>query len=478
MGKQSSLQEFNIEQKKYYGRDLFAERKPRSQVINEIRKEVNDIISCYPRDPTATFIKPVKLYKSGSGYYILTETAGWGKQFSELDFVPSPSKVLDWWRALLVSLQEIEADELGWEMLTLDQLRFSAHKDRENNPVEIKLIPPELAELFTKYAGDEQHLSEEYFRAPELITGETINREKSLVFSLGVIIYYWLAEKPPYHGQDKSEVVDRVISASKLELCDLRPDLAPELGALVDRCLAHNPAERPDFAELQNKLAELSTPELTLAPATYKPLKRKKSRRVKLFNYKQKLKLTVKRRWHMLLVAALVLLLIPLMIFTTGREEHITANHSSEEVVTYFYQAIDEKNVMLLDDTAEVDLGNLRRMVSESHVMETMRQFYEMEPAEEAAPEDLAEEDELEEELAALFGVEDLKLELKEEKAEKRLYKAQYIFFANTEEGRTEWEARDKVQLKISEERWQISKVSGFIADLITGEFAETENNI
>ena len=475
MRSENLFKKFEREGEVLYGRNIFSRKQPRSRVLNEIKQELEDVLDKYPADPGNVLVDFVELHKADYGYYLLCRDRDWQQLPRDLPEKLDPEMVLDWWQQLVKTLNYLRAQELDWKFITLDQLRFSGALSNYEK-MAVRLLPPELAEILTKYGDVEKQLGEEYFRPPELIEGGAAAGEKSLVFSLGVIMYYFLTGSPPFQGRDKSEVVDRIITDSRLNLRDLRPEIAPALGKLVDSCLASRPENRPELAELQGKLQLLSGQRLKLDPKDYQQEKSGIQRRIKFFNLKQTLKLNVKRRWHLLLLFAVIIIMIPLMFLSTGVEEQITSSHSAEEVARYFYQSINEKNLTFLDDTAVVDLGRLRRMVSESHVMETVRQFYEMQIPEGEADEEQIAAESVGEEFETLFGVEDLNLIPEQENEEEIIFRADYQFFLNTEEGRVELEARDYLRLNIVNDRWQITGISGFIKDIITGEFEEPGN--
>jgi len=469
------FKKFEREGELLYGRNIFSRKQPRSRVLNEIKQEVENVLDKYPAVPGNVLVDFVELHKSDYGYYLLCRDRDWQQQSGDLPEKLEPEMVLDWWQQLVKTLNYLRAPELGWRFITLDQLRFSGSLSNSKKP-EVRLLPPELAEILIKYGDAEKQLTEEYFRPPELIEEGGSAGEKSLVFSLGVIIYYFLTGSSPFQGRDKSEVVDRIITDSRLKLRDLRPEIAPALGELVDSCLASRPEDRPGMVEMQEKIQVLSGQKLKLDPKDYQQERSRIQRSIKFFNLKQTLKLNVKRRWHLLLLFAVIIIMIPLMFLSTGVEEQITSSHSAEEVTRYFYQSINEKNLTLLDDTAVVDLGRLRRMVSESHVMETVRQFYEMQIPEEEAEEEHIAAESVGEEFETLFGVENLDLAPEQENEEEIIFRADYQFFINTEEGRVELEARDFLRLNIVNDRWQITGISGLIKDIITGDFEEPGN--
>src|SRR5262249_33108005 len=65
------------------------------------------------------------------------------------------------------------------------------------------------------------------------------------IYSFGVTSYHLLAGQPPFRGTTPFEVALQHVQKEPPALADIRPDLPPELCALVHRMMAKKPAERP-----------------------------------------------------------------------------------------------------------------------------------------------------------------------------------------------------------------------------------------
>jgi serine/threonine-protein kinase len=82
------------------------------------------------------------------------------------------------------------------------------------------------------------------YMSPEQVRGEPVDH-RSDIYSFGVTCYHMLSGEPPYRGQSAFEVALQHVQGTPPPLAGLRPDLPPELTALVHRMMSKDPAERP-----------------------------------------------------------------------------------------------------------------------------------------------------------------------------------------------------------------------------------------
>ncbi len=64
-------------------------------------------------------------------------------------------------------------------------------------------------------------------------------------YGLGATLYLLLAGRPPFTADSSQELLEKVRSAEPTSLTALRPDIPPELAALVMRMMARRPEDRP-----------------------------------------------------------------------------------------------------------------------------------------------------------------------------------------------------------------------------------------
>jgi eukaryotic-like serine/threonine-protein kinase len=107
-------------------------------------------------------------------------------------------------------------------------------------------------------------LGTSHYVAPEQARGEKVDA-KTDVYSFGVVLFELLAGEVPYSGDSFVAVALRHANDPVPDVLERRPDTPLRLAALVGRCLAKSPADRPSMdevvAELTACLAELDAKE-------------------------------------------------------------------------------------------------------------------------------------------------------------------------------------------------------------------------
>ncbi|MBL9023480.1 MAG: serine/threonine protein kinase [Myxococcales bacterium] len=85
------------------------------------------------------------------------------------------------------------------------------------------------------------------YMSPEQIVGDPVDARSDL-FSFGVLTYELLSGRRPFTGDTLSALARAVVAADPPPLATLRPDLPAPLAAVVMRCLAKTPEDRPASA--------------------------------------------------------------------------------------------------------------------------------------------------------------------------------------------------------------------------------------
>ncbi len=81
--------------------------------------------------------------------------------------------------------------------------------------------------------------------APEQARGLPSVDPRADVFSLGCVLYRCLAGRAPFRGDDVLAVLAKLVFEEPPRVREARPEIPPELDALVGRMMAKDPAERP-----------------------------------------------------------------------------------------------------------------------------------------------------------------------------------------------------------------------------------------
>jgi serine/threonine-protein kinase len=112
-----------------------------------------------------------------------------------------------------------------------------------------------------------------HYMSPEQSLGSPNVDERSDIYSLGAVAYTMLAGRAPFSDSKPNEMVFRRLSEDPLPVATLAPSVDPDLGAIVMRCLAREPAGRWQTArELRDALVRLTGDALATIPESLRDL--------------------------------------------------------------------------------------------------------------------------------------------------------------------------------------------------------------
>ena len=105
------------------------------------------------------------------------------------------------------------------------------------------------AELSPESGGHELTRTSEIMGSPQYMSPEQLRDTKNVdartdVWSLGAAFYECLTGRPPFTGETMTELVVRIATEEPPPAVMARPDLPPEVVAILDRCLSKKLSER------------------------------------------------------------------------------------------------------------------------------------------------------------------------------------------------------------------------------------------
>ena len=103
------------------------------------------------------------------------------------------------------------------------------------------------------------------YMPPEQARGDVVD-ERADVFSLGAMLYHTLAGAPPYTARTATDVIAHAIAGKVVPLSDRNTGAPPDLVAIIERAMAHEPADRyPTAQALAEELRRFQTGKLVAA---------------------------------------------------------------------------------------------------------------------------------------------------------------------------------------------------------------------
>jgi serine/threonine-protein kinase len=133
-----------------------------------------------------------------------------------------------------------------------------------------KALSAALPQVGTTTAG--MAIGTPAYMAPEQLAGDPAADHRLDIYAVGLLAYELLTGESPFTGTSPQAIMAAQLTRLPEPLHELRPDVSPELSAVIMRCLAKSPDERPQSAEgLLNELDAVTTPHgavLTPPPVT------------------------------------------------------------------------------------------------------------------------------------------------------------------------------------------------------------------
>lgn len=122
----------------------------------------------------------------------------------------------------------------------------------------VKLVDFGTAHLVAAHREDEELVGTPHYMAPELLAKPPVHGSAADIYAFGATLYEMLAGAPPFGREERlSEILMAHALTAPAKLEPLASGVSAELAALVQRCLAKKPEDRPTAVELFDHLGRL-----------------------------------------------------------------------------------------------------------------------------------------------------------------------------------------------------------------------------
>jgi serine/threonine protein kinase len=147
---------------------------------------------------------------------------------------------------------------------------------------EVKVADFGLSRILTESGAQPPNLTQSHvtmgtplYMSPEQVEGKKTIDHRTDIYSFGVTCYHMFAGHPPFKGTAPFEVAVQHVQKEPMPLAEIRPDLPPELCAIVHKMMIKAPADRyqmgreivRDIAKLRDVLVGASQAVALTVPA-------------------------------------------------------------------------------------------------------------------------------------------------------------------------------------------------------------------
>lgn len=447
MTKQKKVEQKVIKEK------LFKDIQPRSRVQLERVKLIRKTLANLPADLPDKIISYQKVSRDGGEYFLHYQ--GNSKLQPLIKYLRensiSAKKLIKEYEELLklIKNQEIIKD--------IFPAGINAANFWIDEQEKIYLMPEVFLQTKKRYQKfDFELAAKEYFRPPEIIRGGEWD-QKSYIFNLTAVFYYFLSGRKIFNDQDSAKVMNKIQSAKILEIKNITPQISNSLNKILMKNLNKKDSKRMNLDHLLETLPKEIPHNDFLLTSFEEREKEIDKKMLAKNNKKENIKLFFRQSWKAIIFSAAAVGIFIWSIMS-GPGATITPENTPREVVDYFYMGISEKNITLSNEAVDFDLGNLDRLISETHVIERMQQAY-------GGPEQEGEQ------RKNIFNLENIEIK---EVAKTDLgyeFKAHYDFKMNNPDENISFAAEDKLFLEKVDDTWRIIKIKGDIKEMIAGSY-------
>ncbi len=446
---------YEKEGKEVIAEKIFVSKKPRSRVMLSTVKETKQVLQDYSYE-SKNIIDFNSVERIDSEYYLISEESKYYPSLIEkLEDNNIDLKTTAQWALKIFEIwNNINKNKEFPSEVKLNYFRV----DQENN---LKVVNPFINKKIEQYKyRDLKKEYDEIYRSPEIINGSNWD-QSARIYNFGVILYYLIVGKFPFQGEDKTEMYDKKMTGSLIAPRFLNPNISGKFSELVEKMLTGDKKKRlSSFEEVISQLKNLiKNNEIKAEPEERQQNLDKSGSQFKKKRLKEGIVFFFRHHWGKVLIAVALVGILFGVGMLGDRAPVVTEQTTPEEVVNYFYDSIDKKDPVVIDQTTTVDLKGLNKMISEGHVIESMRTAYQSIP-----------EEGKDAEYNKVFGIKDLTIN-SFQKNQGYVFEVSYIFYYPREEAMREKEMEDTLIVEQIEDKWQITEINGDVVELIEGQF-------
>ena len=469
--KKSINQELNLAIKKVQGQSdtvaekVFQSRKPKGQAAKDIISTIKESINYQnPSLSAEQYISYQSVENIDGEYYLLRS----GEDLLPLkEYLASNTvekkTIIKWWKSILALFKETEELGVDWKGITPSSLWV-------NEKDEICLIDPLATHHISNYRQQLKFdFDEKVLLPPEILEGNDWSKEAQ-IYSISAFFYYLLTAKPLFTSEESGKIIAEIKRIKPLNPQIIEPQLSAELSDLVLNCLNKEQDKRPnDFTVVIKQLQSLEKEEQIIAsPKEINKIKDKQSRAKILFKFKKKSFWLACKYGKLTAIILLVVGVLGSFALSSGYRPVIDKDTSSQQVVKYFYKAVDSKQINLLEETINPkQLPHIKSMIINGYIIETTKNLFSSPPPparENAAKNKTSnqQQKEVRQHKKRLFEIKELEI-TNIEAGSTPEYEADYYFVFKKQDQSANIKMHDKLILNKIKGQWKIKKIRGDI---------------
>jgi len=233
----------------------------RPDIVTRFFNEARAVTSI--SDPGIVQVFDFGYHTDGSAYIVMEflEGEALDRRLARLGRLPVP-EALRLGRQIATSLAAAHARGIVHRDLKPENV-FLVHDGEVASGERTKILDFGIAKLSDEQPGKAKTstgalIGTPVYMSPEQCRGVGELDHRSDIYALGCVLFHLISGRPPFEGEGIGDIIAAHIREPSPSLSSRMPEIAPGVDALVQRCLAKAPADRPSsMVELAAGLGQL-----------------------------------------------------------------------------------------------------------------------------------------------------------------------------------------------------------------------------